>query len=323
MIIKDLKNPTLKAIRDGYGQGLVKAGQEDKQVVVLAADVTESTRSHLFKQAFPDRFFEIGVAEQNMMGIAAGLALSNKIPFVNSYAVFSPGRSWGQLRISVCYQKANVKIAGHHTGIHAGPDGVTHQATEDIALTRCLPHLAIITPCDALEAEKATLAAAQHQGPVYLRLSRNQTPVITTHSTPFTIGQAEIFRPGKDVTVVACGHLLYQALKAAEKLKKENISLEVINNHTIKPLDTPTILKSVQKTHSLVTVEDHQVMAGMGSAVIESLAQNYAAPVTEMIGIRDSFAESGQPEELLKKYHLDTDAINKAVKKVLARKKRL
>jgi len=323
MVDKNLIKPELISTRDGYGKGLVELGKQNPHVVVLSADLTDSTRASYFKDKFPKRFIEVGIAEQNMMGIAAGMALSGKIPFVSSYAVFSPGRNWEQLRISVCYQKTNVKIAGSHTGISIGPDGATHQGLEDIAITRCLPNLVVLAPCDSIQTKKATIAAANYPGPVYLRFTKQKTPVFTTENTQFEIGKAQVLQEGKDVTIIACGPLVYQALMTAKDLEKEKISVEVINNHTIKPLDTATILKSVQKTHCLVTVEDHQIMGGMGSAVIESLTQTYAAPVTEMIGINDSFGESGKSKELMKKYHLDKNSIIKAVKKTLARKRRL
>jgi len=309
--------------RDGYGQALLELGQTNKDVIVLSADLTESMKVSQFKKDFPQRFFEVGVAEQNMVGIAAGLALSGKIPFISSYAVFSPGRNWDQIRTSVCYQDANVKIAGGHTGVLIGPDGATHQGLEDISLTRCLPNLVVLTPADSVQTKKATIAAARHQGPVYIRLTKATTPIVTKESDKFEIAKAQILNPGKDVTIISCGPLVYQALKAAEDLKNQKISAEVINNSTIKPLDISTILKSVQKTHCIVTVEDHQIMGGMGSAVIEALAQTYAAPVTEMIGIKDEFGQSGSKEDLLKAYQLDSKSIVKAVKKAIARKRQL
>lgn len=319
----DLINPDLKATREGFGSGLVLAGDKNSNVVALTADLTESVKMSEFKTKYLKRFFNVGVAEQNLIGISAGLALSGKIPFAASFAVFSPGRSWDQIRVSVCYQQANVKIVGSHAGITTGPDGATHQALEDIAITRCLPNLTVLSPCDFYQAQQATLAAAKHQGPVYIRVFRDKTPLMTNESTEFAIGQAQIFIPGKDVTIVSTGPLTFQALLAADQLSKEQISVEVINLSTIKPLDLKTILKSVQKTHCLVTVEEHQLMGGMGSAVVEALAVTYAAPVTEMIGIKDSFGESGNSAELLKKYSLDAPSIVKAVKKVLSRKKRL
>jgi transketolase len=313
-------NKDLVPSRNGYGQGLVEAGRRHPEVVVLSADVTDSTRASYFKKEFPDRFIQVGVAEQNMIGIAAGLALSGKIPFVSSYAVFSPGRNWDQLRVSVCYSQANVKIAASHAGISVGPDGATHQALEDIAITRCLPNLVVIAPCDALETQKATVAAAEHQGPVYLRFARQATPLITSPNSSFKIGQAEILRQGKDVTIIGCGPLLHQALLAAEQLAKEKISAEVINNHTIKPLDKKTLLASVKKTKAVVAVEEHQVMGGMGSAVIEMLAQEYCPLRVAMIGMPDSFGESGTAEELLAKYGFTQQNIVKAVKKILSSK---
>ncbi|MFH0943399.1 MAG: transketolase C-terminal domain-containing protein [Candidatus Beckwithbacteria bacterium] len=319
----DLINPELKATREGFGSGLVLAGEKNDQVVALTADLTESVKMTEFKLKFPKRFFNVGVAEQNLIGVSAGLALSGKIPFAAGFAVFSPGRSWEQIRISVCYQQANVKIVGSHAGITTGPDGATHQALEDIAITRCLPNLVILSPCDYYQAQKATIAAAQYSGPVYLRLFRDKTPIMTNETTEFILSQAQIFQKGDDVTIVSTGPLIYQALLAADQLKKDQISVEVINLHTIKPLDLKTILKSVQKTHCLVTVEEHQLMAGVGSAVVEALAVAYAAPVTEMIGIKDTFGESGTPAELLKKYQLDAPSIIAAVKKVISRKKRL
>lgn len=316
-------SPDLKATREGYGAGLLEAGLKNPNVVALTADLTESTKATAFKDKFPNRFFNVGVAEQNLIGVSAGLALCGKIPFASSFAVFSPGRSWEQIRLSVCYQQANVKIVGTHAGVTTGPDGATHQALEDIAITRCLPHLTIISPCDYFQAIKATLAAAEHQGPVYLRFFRDKTAVMTSESTEFVIGKAQIFRKGTDLTIVSTGPLTFQALLAGESLQKESISCEIINLHTIKPLDLPTLLKSVQKTHCLVTVEEHQLMGGMGSAVVEALAQAYAAPVTEMIGIKDTFGESGTAAELLVKYHLDAPGIVRAAKKVLNRKRRL
>lgn len=313
------KSVELKPTRHGYGEGLVEAGKRDKNVVVLCADVTKSTRSHLFKEKFPQRFFECGVAEQNMMGVAAGLAKEGKIPFVSSYAVFSPGRNWDQLRVNVCYNDVPVKIAGSHTGITVGADGTTHQGLEDIALTRVLPNLIVITPCDALEARKAVVEAIKINKPVYLRLAREKTPIITTAKTQFKMGKAEVFNSGTDVSIIAFGPLVYQALVAARRLAQEKISAEVINCHTIKPVDTKTIIGSVKKTGCLVTVEEHQIMAGAGSAVLEIVAENFPVPALR-IGMRDTFGESGKPSELLEKYGMDAETIIQAAKKVLKRK---
>ena len=306
--------------RDGYGQGVVALGEKNPNVVVLTGDLSESTRANMFQEKFPERFIEVGVAEQNMMGIAAGLALSGKIPFVSSYAVFVPGRCWDQLRVSVCYSKANVKVAGAHAGISVGPDGATHQALEDIAIVRCLPNIIVEVPCDALEAKKTTIAIGEYTGPSYFRFHREKTPVITTQDTSFKIGKAEIFREGENVTVVACGPLVYQSLLAAKELEKEGIKAEVINNHTIKPIDKLTLAASAKKTGAVVTVEEHQINGGLGGAVAEVLAENYPVPM-ERIGMPDSFGESGQPNELLEKYGMSVKKIKEAVKSVLKRKK--
>lgn len=305
--------------RNGYGEGMVEAGKKDKNVVVLCADLTGSTRSNYFQEEFPERFVEVGIQEQNMMGIAAGMALSGKVPFVSTYGVFCPGRNWDQLRVSVCYSKANVKLTGAHTGISVGPDGATHQALEDIAITRCLPNLTVIAPCDYEETKKATIEAAKINGPVYLRFARENTPVFTTKNTPFKIGKANILKEGKDASIIACGPLVYEALQAAKKLANQNIDVEVINNHTIKPIDEKTINYSAKKTGAVVTVEEHQIMGGAGSAIMEVLAKNNPVPV-EMVGINDTFGASGEPQELLKKFGCtDKDIIN-AVKKVIKRK---
>lgn len=311
----------MKATRDGYGDGLVSLGETNPNVVVLTADLSESTRAEGFAKKFPERFIECGVAEQNMMGIAAGLAAAGKIPFVSSYAVFSPGRSWDQCRVSVCYSNLNVKIAGAHTGVSVGPDGATHQALEDIAITRVLPNMTVIAPCDYWETKKATLAAASHPGPVYFRFTREKTAVITTSSSAFKIGRAEILVDyGQDAAIIACGPLVYQALMAAKKLREEKIKVTVVNNHTIKPIDAATLLRVARNCGAVVTVEEHQTMGGMGSAVAEVLAQNYPVPM-EMVGMQNTFGESGEPEELLEKYGMSVDAIISAVKKIHRRKK--
>jgi len=312
-------NVEQKPTRDGYGEGVVLAGQENPNVVVLCADLSNSTRSAMFQKVFPERFIETGIAEQNMMGLAAGLALAGKIPFVSTYAVFCPGRNWDQLRVSVCYSNANVKLTGAHAGVSVGPDGATHQGLEDIAITRCIPNLVVIAPCDVIETRKATIAAARHVGPVYLRFAREKTPIITTEETPFEIGKALIFREGKDVAIIGCGPLLYNVLLAAEELANEGVEVMVVNNHTIKPMDTETIINAAKTCGAVVTVEDHQIMGGMGSAVAEVLAQNYPVPI-EFIGMRDKFGESGEPEELIEAFGMGKDAIKEAVKKVLKRK---
>lgn len=313
------KNIDQEPTRTGYGEGLLEVGKKNENVVSFCCDLTNSTRNDLFRDAFPNRFIEAGVAEQNMAGMAAGMALTaGKIPFISSYAVFSPGLNWSQIRVLIAYSGANVKIVGAHSGISVGPDGATHQALEDIAITRVLPRMTVVAPCDAIESKKATMAIAEKKGPVYIRFTREATPVMTTLKTPFKLGQAEIFRTGKDVTIVACGPMVYQALLAAQELKGE-IDCEVINSHTIKPLDKKTILASVKKTGHVVSVEEHQVTGGLGGAVAEMLAENYPVPM-ERVGMPDSFGESGQPEELMVKWGLDKDGIIKKVRKVAKRK---
>lgn len=302
------------ATRDGYGEGVLEAGKDNKDIVVLTADVTESTRNESFKNKYPNRFFSVGVAEQNLAGIAAGLALSGKIPFMASYATFSPGRNWDQIRVSICYSNANVKIVGAHAGISVGADGATHQALEDLALTRVLPNLTVISPADAKEAKKATIAAAKHQGPVYIRLHRSNTPIMTLEKTPFEIGKAQVWAKGSDITICATGPMVYQALEAAQELQKEHhIKAEVINVATIKPLDKETILKSAKKTKKVITVEEHQIAGGMGSAIAELLSEEFPVQIAR-IGVNDTFGESGQPELLLEKYGLTAQHIvNKAI----------
>jgi len=305
--------------RNGYGDGLVEIGGKDERVVVLTGDLAESTRAHLFQKAFPKRFVECGVAEQNMMGVAAGLAIAGKIPFVSSYAVFVPGRNWDQLRVSVCYTNANVKVAGAHAGISVGPDGATHQALEDIAITRVLPNLTVVVPCDYLETKKATIALAKMIGPAYFRFAREKTPVMTTKKTPFKIGQALVFRAGTDVTIAACGPLVYEALVAADALAKSGIEAEVINCHTLKPFDEKTLVKSVKKTGCCVTVEEHQIIGGLAGAVAETLGRHAPAPI-ENVGMPNSFGESGEPDELLTKYGMKSKDIVAAVKRAINRK---
>jgi len=305
--------------RDGYGQALLELGETNPDVVVLTGDLADSTRTLDFKNKYPERFFEMGVAEQNMMGVAAGLALAGKIPFVSSYATFSPGRSWDQLRVSVAYSKANVKIIGAHTGVSVGPDGATHQALEDVAIVRCLPNTTVILPADANQAKQATLAAAAVDGPVYIRLTRENTPVFIPAGAEFSIGKAQILKDGTDVAIIASGPVVYNALLAADILEKEGINAMVINNHTIKPLDSDTIIAVAKRCGAVVTLEEHQIMGGCGSAVCELLAQNYPVPV-EMLGMHDSFGESGEPEQLIKKYGMDKDAVVEAVKRILKKK---
>lgn len=310
-----------ESTRDGFGEGLVLAGQENANVVVLSADVASSTRCHWFSEKFPERFFQLGIAEQNLATVAAGLGVSGKIPFISAYAVFSPGRNWEQIRTTIAYNDSNVKIVGHHAGLMTGPDGATHQVLEDIALMRVLPNIKVIVPADALEAKKATLAAAKISGPVYLRMAREKTPIFTTEDTPFVPGRAEILWQSKEpqVVIIGCGPILYNVLLAAEELEKEKIGTIVLNNHTIKPIDENKIIELAKKCGAVVTVEEHSILGGLGSSVAEVLAKNHPVPM-EFIGTKDVFGESGKPEELIEKYGLGINDIKTAVKKVIKRK---
>jgi transketolase len=307
-------------IRQGFGEGLVIAGEEDINVVGLCADLTESTKMNLFAEKFPQRFVEMGVAEQNLAGVASGMAAMGKIPFISSYAMFSPGRNWEQIRTTICYNDRPVKIAGSHAGISVGPDGGTHQAIEDIAITRVLPRMVVLSPCDAIEARKATIEAAKTGTPVYLRLAREKTPVITTEKTPFKIGRAEVYWEAKSpkAGIIATGSLLHKALEAAEELSQERIEVEVMNLHTIKPLDEEAIVDFAKRVKRIVTVEEHQVKGGMGSAVAELLVQTHPVPI-EFVGVDDQFGQSGTPEELIEHYNMGKQGIMDAVKRVLKR----
>ena len=311
-----------KPTRDGYGTGLVLAGEANSNVVALCADLTESTRVEAFAKKFPERFVELGVAEQNMATVAAGLGVSGKIPFISSYATFSPGRNWEQIRTTIAYNDSNVKVAGHHAGISVGPDGATHQATEDIAIMRAMPNMRVWVPCDAIEGQKATLAAAQVWGPVYMRFQREKTPVITTDLTPYTPGKAEIFWQSKkpEVLIIGCGGLLYNALVAARDLEQEKIGTVVLNVHTVKPLDEKKIVELAKKIGAVVTIEEHQVYGGLGGAVAEVLSAHAPTPI-EFIGMQNTFGESGPPAALIEKYGMDVKSIKTATKKVLRRKK--
>ncbi len=314
-----------KATRDGFGEGLVLAGEKDKNVVALCADLTESTRIEAFAKKFPERFFEVGVAEQNLATIGSGLGISGKIPFIASYATFSPGRNWEQIRTTISYNNSNVKIVGAHSGISVGPDGATHQAIEDIATMRVMANMKVFVPCDAVEARKATLAAAKIFGPVYLRVGREKTHLFTTESSPFTPGKAEILweSPGRknpDVLIIGAGPLLYNALLAAQELEKDKISSVVLNSHTIKPLDEKKIIELAKRARAVVTVEEHSVLGGLGGAVAEVLAKHAPTPM-EFVGMQDTFGESGKAPELIKKYHMDVPDIISAVKRVVRRKR--
>ncbi len=317
----DLHTPQMKyePIRAGFGRGLLVAGQHNKQVVALCADLTESTKMDAFAKEFPERFIEIGVAEQNLVTVASGMAAMGKIPFTSSYAAFSPGRNWEQIRTTICLNDANVKIVGSHAGVSVGPDGATHQMLEDIALMRSLPNMQVIVPCDSIQAQKATELLVKSNKPAYIRLAREATPIVTTGDTPFTLGRAEVYRQGSDVTIAACGTMVYQALAAAEVLARDGIEAEVINVAVIKPLDSTTIIASVRKTGAIVSAEEAQVAGGLGGAIAELLAEQHPAPL-QRIGVQDEFGQSGKPEELLKHYKLTSADIAKAARAVIKRK---
>lgn len=307
-------------IRKGFGRGLKKAGELDKNVVAACADLTDSTQISLFKEAFPDRFVEIGVAEQNLVTVGSGLAAVGKIPFVSSYAAFSPGRNWEQIRTTICLNDRPVKIIGSHAGLYTGADGATHQMLEDIPLMRALPNMVVLAPCDSIEAEKMTLAMASDKRPNYMRLAREATPVFTTIETPFEIGKAYVFDKGTDLTIIATGTMTYQALAAAEKLFKDGIDAEVIHVGTIKPLDGETILKSVKRTGAVVTVEEGQINGGLGGAVAELLGEELPTPMIRM-GMKDHFGESGTPDELLEHFGLTAKHIAIAAHHIIGKKK--
>lgn len=310
-------------IRNGFGTGLVEAGTKDSRIVGLCADLTESTRMEEFAKKFPERFIEVGITEQNLASVASGMAAMGKIPFMSSYAAFSPGRNWEQIRTTICYNDVPVKIAGSHAGISVGPDGGTHQALEDIALMRVLPNMDVIVPCDAIEAHKATLAIAQTKTPSYIRLAREKSPVVTNQNTPFEIGKAQIvFRSEgdiMDVGIVACGVLVYQAIRAAKELDEQGIKVTVLNMATIKPLDTQALNILIQETGALVTAEEHQVAGGLGSAIAEYTSSTRPVPI-EFVGIKDSYGQSGKPNELLDLYGLNQNTIEQAVYTLLSRK---
>lgn len=311
----------MKPSRDGFGEGLVIAGEENPNVVALCADLTESTRMQAFKERFPDRFVEVGVAEQNLVTVGSGMAAAGKIPFVSSYATFSPGRNWEQIRTTICYNNQPVKIVGSHAGISVGPDGATHQALEDLAIMRVLPNMVVVVPADWIEAKKVTLAIAKNNKPSYIRLSRDKVPTITTQDSPFELGKAQVLKDGKDATIIACGAMVYIALCAANELEMHNISVRVINSHTIKPLDTKCILRAAEETGALVTVEEHQDIGGLGGAVTEVVSANFPVPI-KIIGIQDRFGESGMPAELLEKFGLNQENIVKSVTAVIRMKGR-
>ena len=304
--------------RNGYGDGLLDLGKKNKEVMVLCADLTESTRVEKFAQMYPKRFVEIGVAEQNLVTVASGLAAMGKIPFASSYACFCPGRCWEQIRTTICYNNVNVKIIGAHAGISVGPDGATHQMLEDIALMRALPNMMVIVPCDYWQTRKATMALAAYKGPGYMRFAREKTPQMTTVKTPFEIGKAQLLKEGADVCIIGAGPVVFECLKAAQLLEEKNINAMVINCHTIKPLDEKMILNAARKCKRVVTVEEAQIAGGLGGAVAEFLSEVYPVPI-KRVGVRDHYGESGSPEELLEKFGFSAKHITQEVLQLVRR----
>ncbi len=315
----DTKDMVSVPSRNGYGEGLVEVGKRDERVVALAADLTESTRTLPFAEAFPNRFIQMGITEQNMASVASGMAAMGKIPFIASYAMFSPGRNWEQIRTTVAYNESNVKIIGAHAGVSVGPDGATHQAIEDIALMRVMPNMIVIAPADVHEARKATLAAVKYDGPVYIRVGRSNTPVVTTPESPFEIGKAQVFYEAstqleKKIGIVVTGTLLFNALKSAKQLEAEGIGVTVLHMPTIKPLDVEAIKKLAQEHEILITVEEHQKAGGLGSAVAEYLSEVLPKKIIR-IGVDDQFGQSGEPDELIVHYGMDVQSIVEAGKR--------
>jgi len=308
-----------KSMRDAYGETLVELGRKNRNVVALCADLSESIRFSIFAEKFPRRYFECGVSEQNMAGVAAGLALSGKIPFAGSFGVFAPGINFGQIRHSLCYNEANVKLLSTHCGITTGQDGATHQALEDIALMRSLPKMAVVAPCDYEETKKAVEAVSKIKGPCYVRVGREKYKNFTTAKTPFEIGKANLLREGDDCCIIACGPMVWEALLASEELEKGGIRCTVINCHTIKPIDEKTIILWARRNGAVVTAEEHSIIGGLGSAVAELISENFPVPMRR-VGIKDTFGESGSPEELMKKYRVEKEGIILAVNGVLREK---
>lgn len=316
------KDVVLEPTRKGFGRGLLEAGKRDERVVAACADLTDSTQITLFKNEFPDRFVQIGIAEQNLVTVGAGLAAAGKIPFVSSYAAFNPGRNWEQIKTTICLNDQPVKVVGGHAGLYTGPDGATHQMLEDIALMRVLPNMVVVVPGDAVEAEKATLALAADPRPGYLRLAREMTPIMTTKDTPFELGKAYVFEQGADVTIISTGPMTYFALQAADKLFKQGVDAEVIHVPTIKPLDEHTILTSVKKTKCVVTVEEAQIAGGLGGAIAELLSEQLPTPLRR-IGMKDTYGESGTPTELFEHFGITPQHIMMAAHEVIEFKHKL
>lgn len=321
-LISDIFDPKeTKPSRDGFGKALVELGEKNPDIWVLTADVSESTRTHWFAEKFPKRFIQVGVAEQNLAGVASGIASTGKIAFLSAYGVFSPGRNWDQIRVSACYNNVNVNIHASHTGLTVGPDGASHQALEDISLMRSLPNMVVMAPCDLEEAKKATHAAAGINSPCYIRTSREKSTVFTTPDTPFEVGKGNIYREGSDVAILAHGIPVYESLIAAERLKAKGIDAAVVDCHTIKPIDEDIIIQHAKKCGLIVTVEEHQVAGGLGSAVAEVLSERHPCRLKRH-GIYDRFCESGSSKELLKKYQLDAEGIEKIVESTISEVKK-
>lgn len=308
-----------KDTRSGFGEGLLEIGKADDRVVALCADLTGSLKMDAFAKAFPERFFQVGIAEANMMGMAAGMTIGGKIPYTGTFANFSTGRVYDQIRQSIAYSGKNVKICASHAGLTLGEDGATHQILEDIGLMKMLPGMAVIVPCDFNQTKQATIAVADHEGPVYLRFGRPKWPVFIPADMPFEIGKAQVLTEGSDVSIFACGHLVWKALQAAAELEKEGISAEVVNVHTIKPLDEEAVLRSVSRTRCAVSCEEHNRYGGLGDSIAQLLVRELPTP-QEYVAVNDSFGESGTPDQLLAKYGLDTPDVVKAAKKAIARK---
>lgn len=319
MMLKDIQSTGKKDTRSGFGDGIVEAARKNKNVVALTADLAGSLKLNQFIKEFPERFIQVGIAEANMMGIAAGLTIGGKIPFTTTFANFSTGRVYDQIRQSIAYSDKNVKICASHAGLTLGEDGATHQILEDIGLMKMLPGMTVIVPCDYNQTKAATLAVAEHEGPVYLRFGRPSWPIFTNPDEPFVIGKAQQFSEGTDVSIFACGHMVWNAIQAGAALQEKGISVEVINLHTIKPLDEEAILRSIRKTRCAVTAEEHNIYGGMGDAVAQVAAKHFPIPI-EYIGTRDTFGESGTPAELLKKYGLDVPDIIAAAERAMGRK---
>ena len=309
----------MKKTREGFGRALVDLGERDPRIVVLVGDLSESTMVNFFAERFPDRFIEVGIAEQNMAGIAAGLAAMGKIPFFATYGAFASCRAADQIRVTIAYTNLNVKIGGAHGGISVGPDGATHQAMEEISIIRSIPNMSMIVPCDYWETYKATIAAAEHPGPVYLRFGREDVPVVTSKETPYTFGKGEVFADGKDLTIIACGVMVYEALRARETLAERGIMARVVDLHTLKPIDRELIERSARETGAIVTAEEHQVNGGLGGAVAEVVVRSHPVPM-EMVAVHDRFGQSGKPAELMAAFGLKEPNVTAAIERVLQRK---